>query len=747
MPTRELSLRARQGAVDDAPQTGWPRALLGGAIGAVVSVAIVLTLGVVAMSPLGAQAAAFGVPAAFVTVIVSAALFAAGSRSLIPTGGPSSATALIVAAMVARLLLEDSAAGQDFSALRIVVAVAAAVMLMGLFQIAMAACGLARLARFVPQPVLAGFMTGLAVLIMLVQLPPLLALSPEIWREQGLRALAAAQPGALALGVGTAALIWMLAWRAPRAPAALLGLLAGVAAFQLARWALPGVALGPTLGALDAPLTLPGLLSLWRQPAAGLGALWQHAPTIALTGGLLALIGTLESMLAFRATDQQFGTRHDQVRDLLAMGLANLAGGLVGALPMVQLRARTLAILQAGGSGRAAAYGAVAASALLIAASGDAIAQLPQAVLAGVMLTVAVSLVDRWSLQLLRRRGAGGPAVRTSLLIVALVCTLTVWQGAAAGVMAGMLVATVVFVRGMNRSLLRARCDAVAQPSRRVYAPAVEQWLQTARRRVIILELEGALFFGSAERLSDEADLLPAETRFLVLDLRRVSAIDDSGAMVLNQLQARLARRGISLLLAGLGPASVQRRQLQPFLDDDGAKGAGNWFDDCDHAVESAERRLVDAHPDRVNAVGGTVPLAQSTLMVGLTAANLAHLARHLQPQRLQAGQHLFEEGDAGDGVYVLTQGSVSLVSANGQRYASFSPATIFGELAMLDGQGRSAHAVADIDSEVFLLTREALATLADTDPLLCSQLYRNMAVHLAGRLRVASLAWRSAAA
>jgi CRP-like cAMP-binding protein len=70
----------------------------------------------------------------------------------------------------------------------------------------------------------------------------------------------------------------------------------------------------------------------------------------------------------------------------------------------------------------------------------------------------------------------------------------------------------------------------------------------------------------------------------------------------------------------------------------------------------------------------------------------------------------------------------------------------MLGELAMLDGQGRSADAVADQDAEVFLLTPQALSAMAAADPLLCSRLYRNMALHLATRLRVATGAWRSAA-
>ena len=108
----------------------------------------------------------------------------------------------------------------------------------------------------------------------------------------------------------------------------------------------------------------------------------------------------------------------------------------------------------------------------------------------------------------------------------------------------------------------------------------------------------------------------------------------------------------------------------------------------------------------------------------------------------MQADEWLFKQGDAGGGVYVLTRGSISIVSSSGQRFMSFSAGTMLGELAMLDGRGRSANAVADQDAEVFLLSTEGLSSLAATDPALCSQLYRNMALHLAERLRVASQAW-----
>ena len=359
---------------------GWPRRLLGGAIGAVVSVAIVLTLGVVALSPLGAQAAEIGVAAAFTCVVVSAALYGLLSRSLIPAGGPTSATALIVATLVARIVAAAPAGSADATLNQVVVALAASVALMGLLQLLMAAFHLGRLARVVPQPVLAGFMNGIALLILLSQLPALLAMTPAQWHSQGWQAFNAASAGALLLGLSTAALVWLLAWRAPRLPGALLALLAGVAVYHGAQALAPGTALGPTLGSVRATPMLPGLLNLFNGRELALATLLQHGPAILLTAALLAIIGTLESMLNLRATDQGHGTRHDEQRELWAIGLGNLVGGCLGALPMSQVRARAAAVLQAGGRGRAAALGAVAASALMITLGASWIAELPQAV-------------------------------------------------------------------------------------------------------------------------------------------------------------------------------------------------------------------------------------------------------------------------------------------------------------------------------------------------------------------------------
>lgn len=146
-------------------------------MGAITSIAIVITLGLVALAPLGAATA--GVAAAFLTVIVGAAVYALLGRSTMPVGGPTSATVVIVAAMLVPLASSPALPPGPAGLAAVLVALGLAVVGMGLLQVLMAWARLGRLARFVPQPVLSGFMSGVALLIVLAQLPPLLALEPD----------------------------------------------------------------------------------------------------------------------------------------------------------------------------------------------------------------------------------------------------------------------------------------------------------------------------------------------------------------------------------------------------------------------------------------------------------------------------------------------------------------------------------------------------------------------------------------
>ena len=610
--------------------------LLAGAVSALAALAIVLTLGLLAFAPLGAAAMHVGIAAAFASVIAGGLVYALLGSAAAPAGGPSSATALILGGLVAQLAhdpLLDVGSGSGLAAL--VTVAASCVVLMGLLQVLLGVLGLGRLARFVPQPVLAGFMNGVALLIGFSQLPALLGL-PASAHLVDRMTLAQAQPLTLAVGLATAALVWLLSstWR--RAPAHLLALLAGSAlqALLLAAW--PQAPLGSCLETLTPQWVLPtALMPLLTGET--LALLQRHAGAVLTSAAVLALVGALESLLAALASDQMAQTRHNSRRELIALGAANMISGACAGLPIVLSRARSNSLLGARTLGRPAVLVSTLVLGLIYALGGPLLALLPRSVLAGIMLTIAAALADRWTHQLLRQLRAGehSSEMRWSLVVVSLVCIVTVAMGFVAGVAAGVLLSMLIFINSMNRSLLRGRFTALERPSRRIYGPAQEQLLMQARRRITVLELEGALFFGSAERLAVETRQIGADCRFLVLDMRRVSTIDESGAFLLEEIAQRLAQRGASLLMAGVTGNNAHGRRLRAFGCFRGTPRP-DWWPDADQAIEAAEQQLL--LETGLDGVQVSLDLSETSLLRGLDPAQLVQMRQMMRPQALTAG-------------------------------------------------------------------------------------------------------------
>ena len=739
----------------------WPREALAGLSGAATALATALTLGLLAYAPAGGAAAALGLPAAFAAALAGGTVMALLGRSRLPCATPSSATTLLLATLVARLCADPAQqAATPAGAAALVALCALAVLLSGVLQVLMGAAGLGTLVRLVPQPVVAGFMNGVAVLVALAQVPLLAGLGYVLWRDEGWAALPQGQPLALATGLLAAAVVWGLGAKWPRWPLPLLGLAAGWALCAALADSTPLARVGPLPNAVPLPLALGPLLG--SGPAAAL--LKAHAGALLQTALLLALLGALESALAARAVDQLIGERHDPNRELRALGWANVASGLFGGLPVVYHRLRALATHRAGGrSWRSALLGAW----LLVLAFhfGQVLVEpLPLAALAGIMLTSAWALVDTWTrdLALQRWRGDRSRELQLGLAVVAVVAFVTVVAGFAPAVGLGVLLSLGLLVRGMNRSLLRDRYSAARRPSRRVYPAVREAHLAAQRAQIEVLALEGALFFGSAERLGLEVLQHRPGVRWLVLDLRRVSLIDASGAVALAQLQRQLKQAGVQLWLAGVQGAPVEtgaagRRRppepnalpdhlatLQRFGAFPAAQAGREWHADADHAVEAAERELLREAGLGMEAL--TVSLPDCELFTGLGTAQLQQVLKAVKTRPLAAGE-LLPMGDVTQRLTLLAAGSVTVLgppSAHGRRrrLLSLSPGMTLGEASQLPGAATGTEVRADVPSLLYELDTDALAALQRADPTLVLHLWRNLAGHLVQRLRSTAQAW-----
>jgi SulP family sulfate permease len=715
--------------------------LRGGVTSAVVALGVLLPLGLLSFAPLGPAGAAVGLQAAFAAAIFGGLVTALVAGAPVPGSIPRTSTCLIFAGLVAKLAADPNLVGPAGADLdRIVALTSVSVALAGALQVAFGVLKLGSLVRFVPLPVLAGFMDGIAVMIAISQIPPLFGLEGPAAMSRD--ALAHVIPGSIALGLATWAVAWWVSRGGPRAPAALAGLLFGGAAYALAQLWLPDVALGRVLGSAAGGVPHPDALA----PLLGEGfaaLLRAHLPQLVATGAVLALIGSMDALLSAAAIDSLCATRHQPNRFLVGQGLGNLVTAAFGGVPVVFSTATSLANYRSGG--RAALSGAVSVAVLLaiLMLGGQALARIPVAVTAGLMLFIGLGLFDRWSRVVWRqfRAGLADHDALWSLAVVVLVGIVTVFYGFVVAIAAGVLLSMVLFIVSMNRSLVRSIATGETRSSRRLYAPAQARALRERGSEIALVQLEGAVFFGTANRLAREVEPLAPGAKFIILDLRRVTTIDASGAMALERLLQHLHTQGARLLLAGIVPGDRHARALHAFGTFLAAADT-RWFADADQALEFAERRVLDdagALPDSVEW-----PVEALPLFADLTADEAVALGRRLERHRLAAGEVLFREGEPGDRLYALAQGSVSIVArgldgAPDRRLASYGPGVIFGETAMLDGGGRSASAVADTPALVHVLTRAALDELRASDPAVGGKVLYNLAREQSARLRFAS--------
>jgi len=302
-------------------------------------------------------------------------------------------------------------------------------------------------------------------------------------------------------------------------------------------------------------------------------------------------------------------------------------------------------------------------------------------------------------------------------------------------------VSMALFITMMNRSLVRAVSTGETRASRRVYPPEQAKLLRAEGKRIKVMEVDGAIFFGTADRLGAEAQRAAAGASFLILDLARVTMIDASGALMMERLSRGLREQGIKLLLAHLSVTSPLGRALQ-------AAGAfpekhhPDWFIDGDRALEFAERHILSQlHvPDSRHEIG----IGEFALMQALTQAELEFLKHYLDRQLLPPHAALYRQGQPGDRLFLLARGAVSLVTGDPggaahdhRRILTLAPGVIFGESAMFEGGAHSVTAIAEEEIVLYSLSRSNLDAIRVANPDLYRRLLQNLLGYLSGLLRM----------
>ena len=286
------------------------------------------------------------------------------------------------------------------------------------------------------------------------------------------------------------------------------------------------------------------------------------------------------------------------------------------------------------------------------------------AVLAGVMTVIAISLIDRWAGAVVQRarRRQYDRELTLNIVLVLFVAGVTIVFGLVAAVVTGLILSMALFIAMMNRSLVRSvahRRDPRVAPG--LPAGAGRACCATQGKRIKVIELDGAIFFGTADRLGAEAQRAAEGASFVILDLHRVTMIDASGALMLERLSKGVcASTATRLLLAHISATSPLGRAVQAagaFTE----KHHPDWFVDGDRALEWAERQLLAEA--KVADANHEIRIGEFALMAGLSPTELDFMKPYLDRQLLPARTPLFRAGQQGDRLYLLARGAVSVVA------------------------------------------------------------------------------------
>ncbi|WP_412482492.1 SulP family inorganic anion transporter [Mycolicibacterium frederiksbergense] len=485
-------------------QRSWRRDVLAGVTVGVVALPLALAFGI---------SSGVGAAAGLVTAVVAGVVAAVFGGSHVQVSGPTGAMAVVLAPIVAQYGVGS---------------VAVVTALAGVIVVLAGVSGLGRSVTFIPWPVIEGFTLGIAVIIFLQQIPSAIGQSvpegqrPLVAAAQVLRDADAAtiRPALVVVAVVVVAMV-ILPRLHPAIPASLVAVvavtvLASVAGLTTAR-----------IGVLPSQLPAP----VWPQA--------DIATVHTLLGAALAIaaLAAIESLLSARvaATMSEAGG-YDPNRELVGQGLASVASGLFGGMPATGAIARTAVNVRSGARTRMAA---ITHSILLLGVvylvSGP-VGAIPLAALAAVLMVTAVRMIS-WRVIVRIIRSSRAAAATFTITAVVTVCFDLV-QAVEIGI-----VVTAVFALAAVARRSGVRREDLPFPRR----PGDEH--------IVLLRLDGAMFFGAAERISTEIlDASHAEARVVIIALSQLGMLDATGAHTLACIAEELEARGITVIIKGVRP-------------------------------------------------------------------------------------------------------------------------------------------------------------------------------------------------
>jgi SulP family sulfate permease len=612
----------------------------------------------------------------------------------------------------------------------IVVSIGISTLFSGIFFWIMGRFGLSKLVNYIPFPVIAGFMVAIAWLLVQGASE---VIAPEGFVYTNLLSFVTSPDAYPWYAAGAFGLIlWGAVEKLDSVLAMPVGRALALAAFygfadmqnisisdlQNQGWLMQGIDgdnMHPQL-----PVTLLAQTN-WQ-------VVWSLWPTFAT----IALVSTLALLLAASALELSTGRTIDAERELQAMGIANVCASMVGGI--TGYHEAGLSALNYKLKARNRMVGVISASVCLafIFLGASILAYIPKALLGGVFIWIALSLVQEWLLE------AAGRMSRGDLIAIFSIVVVTATGGFVAGVMTGIFLGALMFLVAYSKiDVVQFKVDGRAMQSNVDRPPVPQKYLQQEGDRILVLKLQGYLFFGRAYQMIQNLHNWLDEDqhtlgRFLILDFKGVNGADSTAITSFLRLSQLADENSCELILTGLN-LKMLRSLRQAGLND--KESNVHYYPDVDRGLEFSENCLL-ADPEAPPQFSPSLEALVSNHF-GLRITPV--LLKFLTPVHLKARERLIREGEPADDLYLIESGRLSVVRKDNygkiMRLRSLNPGSITGEMALYMGGTRSASVIADTRVVAWRFNKKSLIHMTAENPNAGSLFHQAIAKLMAQRL------------
>ena len=705
--------------------------VLGGGAASILTITFGLSYSLLIFAGPLAPYLSYGVAANFISAAVLATVIALGSSIPFAIGGPESSTAamtgILASSLVERMAVESTASPLA----PVIITLGFASIVTGIVLCCFGVTRLGRAIRYVPYPVVGGFLGATGYLILLGGVRVITGMRLQFTTlGQFANPLTLSELGAACV----MALILYLTWHRSRSPFGLpVILIGGVIAAHIVFW-LAGIssAEAQASGWTFQPPPHVSFMLPWSFKEIG------HYPWYALpdlSGNLIAVIFVTASSTLFNTAGIEVAVHREAnlERELNVTGVANILSGALGGYTGCISVSRTVLNFKGGGSGRLSGLIVAAVSVLMLTAAPMLLGYMPKFVLGGLLIYLAADQLHRWIIESRRRLSF------TEYLSLLTIIAIIIQWGFVAGVLIGIVIGCATFALSAARiDSIKFSFDGSEYRSSLDRSRNDQEVLSAHGGKIQGLNLQSYLFFGSANRLYQHVKALLArhpECRFLVFDFKLVTGIDSSAAYSFAQIKRTAHERGVKLLLVHLPPATEKALRSSEFISQE-----IRVVPELDHALEWCENEVIAQHQGLEQEEASLRDWFTQIMGSERDATALIH---HCERIEVEAGETIVRAGDAADSMHFILDGRVGIMVPAGAdrvtRVRSLGRYTTIGEMGLVSRAPRSATIQAEVDSILYVLSADQFEAIKTDNPALSHKLLTYFVGVMAERLSFAN--------